>query len=89
LPSGVDGGKPRDEFDDIHHDLVICNGGPDCPYYQAQLMQAPQARGSPNRKFDQHSHSLMQETPASNQDDQDEENTYSGLMIVGHHISLP
>ena len=30
----------------------------------------------------------MQETPASNEDG-DEENTFSGLVIVGNHISLP
>ena len=88
LPTGVDGHKPRDEFEDIHHDLVVCNGGPNCPYYQAQFMHPPMNRSSPYKKSDQHSHSLMQETPASNEDG-DEENTFSGLVIVGHHISLP
>jgi hypothetical protein len=88
LPTGVDGHKPRDEFEDIHHDLVVCNGGPNCPYYQAQFMHPPMNRSSPYKKSDQHSHSLMQETPVSNEDG-DEENTFSGLEIVGHHISLP
>ena len=87
LPTGVDGLKPRDEFEDINHDLVVCNGGPNCPYYQAQFMQPPMNRSSPYKKSE-HSHSLMQETPVS-KDDGDEENTFSGLEIVGHHISLP
>lgn len=72
--------QPGRESDlESNHELIICDGGPNCPYYNHHQHSEPQQVIS----------SQEDDTPKMQGNNYQHNLDFSGLVVVGHHISQP